>query len=160
VRRKSDLYKATIRATKYALTRTQLLRLLSPEEDFASGCTMGVFGSLDIWRTPDTALRNRNSPGKTHRQKHQNVQPLVPMSPERQARRTEYLFSMIPKHLSRSITSKRYNIYINAFMRIKLCRNETVKPLPPARLLSEQGSRRRSGLVVFLVSILRPGRVP
>lgn len=43
-------------------------------------------------------------------------------------------------------------------MHIKICRNETVKPLPPARFLSEQGSRRRSGLVVFLVYILRPGR--
>lgn len=43
------------------------------------------------------------------------------------------------------------------------CRNETVKPLPPARLLSKQGSRRRSGLVVFPVVKtswfdLRPGR--
>jgi hypothetical protein len=47
--------------------------------------------------------------------------------------------------------------------RSRLCRNETVKPLPPARLLSKQGSRRRSGLVVFPFVKqswfnLRPGR--
>jgi hypothetical protein len=64
------------------------------------------------------------------------------------------------QHLSHLITFKSCAINNNTSRRVKICRNETVKPLPPARLLSEQGSRRRSGLVVFLEYVLRPGRVP
>lgn len=63
-----------------------------------------------------------------------------------------------PNHVHDS-SQKQNNTYT---ITSKACRNETVKPLPPARLLSKQGSRRRSGLVVFPVENswfnLRPGR--
>jgi hypothetical protein len=67
----------------------------------------------------------------------------------------QFYDTQIPTHTS--ITSHAEQQTIS-----KECRNETVKPLPPARLLSKQGSRRRSGLVVFPTcssdDILRPGR--
>jgi hypothetical protein len=67
----------------------------------------------------------------------------------------QFYDTQIPTHTSTTSHAEQQT-------RTRLCRNETVKPLPPARLLSKQGSRRRSGLVVFPTCssdyILRPGR--
>jgi hypothetical protein len=75
---------------------------------------MAVFSMPDILAdTRLSVLRSRTCAGKTGRPEHQTVQALLLMSPERQARRTEYLFSMIPKHLSHLITFKGVQFYID-----------------------------------------------
>jgi hypothetical protein len=76
----------------------------------------------------------------------------------------QFYDTQIPTHTSIATHPELSNSHEAAKQQTvsKECRNETVKPLPPARLLSKQGSRRRSGLVVFPTCssdyILRPGR--